>query len=323
MDEKYIIQKYFVPLAKNDVALNLNDDVSQIDITLHKNLITNQDSLVMGTHFFADDDPEYIAKKAIRVNVSDIISKGVSPYGYYLSFGINSSVNEDWVRSFTNGLAQDQKYYNLKLLGGDTIFSSNTIFISINMISFSDNKIISRSTAIIDDDIYVTGTIGESAIGLYMLKEKNNKIKISDFNRKRLISRYHLPEPNLKYSELIQKFANSSMDTTDGLVNDLKNLSVKSGKDFCIDLDKIPYSDSAKEFLKQFNDYDIVNFGGDDYECIFSANKDNRNLISDFAHQQNIQVTKIGRVLQGSKEPVIMDQNNKLIGSSNFTFKHF
>ncbi len=323
MDEKYIIQKYFVPLAKNDVALNLNDDVSQIDITLHKNLITNQDSLVMGTHFFADDDPEYIAKKAIRVNVSDIISKGVSPYGYYLSFGINSSVNEDWVRSFTNGLAQDQKYYNLKLLGGDTIFSSNTIFISINMISLSDDKIISRSTAMIDDDIYVTGTIGESAIGLYILKEKNIKIDISDFNRTRLISRYHLPEPNLKYSELIQKFANSSMDTTDGLVNDLKNLSVKSGKDFCIDLDKIPYSDSAKEFLKQFNDYDIVNFGGDDYECIFSANKDNRNLISDFAHKQNIQVTKIGRVLQGSKEPVIMDQNNKLIGSSNFTFKHF
>jgi len=323
MDEKYIIQKYFAPLAKNDEALNLNDDVSQVDITLHKNLITNQDSLVMGTHFFADDDPEYIAKKAIRVNVSDIISKGVSPYGYYLSFGINSKVNEDWVRSFTNGLAQDQKYYNLKLLGGDTIFSSNTIFISINMISFSDNKIVSRSTAAIDDDIYVTGTIGESALGLYILKEKNNKIKISDFNRKRLISRYHLPEPNLKYSDLIQKFANSSMDTTDGLLNDLKNLSVKSGKDFCIDLDKIPYSDSATEFLKQFNDYDIVNFGGDDYECIFSANKDNRNLISDFAHQQNIQVTKIGRVLQGSKEPVIINQNNNLIGSSNFTFKHF
>ena len=177
MDEKYIIQKYFVPLAKNDEALNLNDDVSQVDITLHKNLITNQDSLVMGTHFFADDDPEYIAKKAIRVNVSDIISKGVSPYGYYLSFGINSKVNEDWVRSFTNGLAQDQKYYNLKLLGGDTIFSSDTIFISINMISFSDNKIVSRSTAIIDDDVYVTGTIGESALGLYILKEKNNKIK--------------------------------------------------------------------------------------------------------------------------------------------------
>ena len=323
MDEKYIIQKYFAPLAANDEALNLNDDVSQIDITLHKNLITNQDSLVMGTHFFADDEPEYIAKKAIRVNVSDIISKGVSPYGYFLSFGINSSVNEEWVRSFANGLAQDQMYYNLKLLGGDTIFSSNTIFISINMISFSDDKIIARTTAVEDDDLYVTGTIGESAIGLYMLKEKNAKIEISDFNRKRLISRYHLPEPHLKYSQLIQKFANSSMDTTDGLINDLKNLSVKSGKDFYIDLDKIPYSDSAIEFLKQFNDYDIVNYGGDDYECIFSANKDNRSCILDFARQQNIQVTKIGRVSRESMAPVIKDHNNNLIGSSHFTFKHF
>lgn len=191
------------------------------------------------------------------------------------------------------------------------------------MISFSDDKIIARSTAMEDDDLYVTGTIGESAIGLYILKEKNTKIEISDYNRKRLISRYHLPEPHLKYSELIQKFANSSMDTTDGLVNDLKNLSVKSGKDFCINLGKIPYSDSAIEFLKQFNDYDIVNYGGDDYECIFSASKDNRNRILDFVHQKNIQVTKIGRVLQCSKEPVIIDQNNNLIGSSNFTYKHF
>jgi len=323
MDERYIIQKYFAPLAKNDESLNLKDDVSQIDITLHKNLITNQDSLVMGTHFFPDDNPEYIAKKAIRVNVSDIISKGVIPYGYFLSFGINSNINENWVRSFANGLAQDQKYYNLKLLGGDTIFSANVVFISINMISLSNDKIISRSTAMIDDDIYVTGTIGDSAIGLHILKEKITKIELSDFNRNTLINRYHLPEPNIMYSDLIKRFATSAMDTTDGLLNDLKNLSVRSRKDISIDLDKIPYSHSSREFLIQFDDYDIANFGGDDYQCIFSSKKADRKLISDFALERNIQVTKIGRVLQESINPIVSDQNNNLIGSSNFTFKHF
>ena len=323
MDERYIIQKYFAPLAKNDESLNLKDDVSQIDITSHRNLITNQDSLVMGTHFFPDDNPEYIAKKAIRVNVSDIISKGVIPYGYFLSFGINSNINENWVRSFTNGLRQDQKYYNLKLLGGDTIFSPNVVFISINMISLSNDKIISRSTAMIDDDIYVTGTIGDSAIGLHILKEKITKIKLSDLNRNTLINRYYLPEPNIKYSELIHRFATSAMDTTDGLLNDLKNLSIRSRKDFSINLDRIPYSDATREFLIQFDDYDIANFGGDDYQCIFSAKKADRKLISDFALEQNIQVTKIGGVLQESINPIVSDQNNNLIGSSNFTFKHF
>ena len=122
----------------------------------------------MGTHFFESDDPIYIAKKSLRVNLSDLISKGVTPYGYFLSLAMDDTIDENWIKLFSQGLAEDQKKYNITLLGGDTVSAPHGLFITINMLSRTNDSIIKRSGACYGDDIYVTGTIGNSAIGLYL-----------------------------------------------------------------------------------------------------------------------------------------------------------
>ena len=131
MDEKLIIKKYLKPLANSKDSLQLRDDVANINVADEKYIVTNQDSLVMGTHFFESDDPKYIAKKSLRVNLSDLISKGVTPYGYFLSLAMDDTIDENWIKLFSQGLAEDQKKYNITLLGGDTVSAPNGLFISL------------------------------------------------------------------------------------------------------------------------------------------------------------------------------------------------
>ena len=153
MDEKLIIKKYFKPLASNRYSLHLKDDVACINVEDKKNIIANQDSLVMGTHFFKSDDPTLIAKKSLRVNLSDLISKGVTPDGYFMSIAMDNTIDERWIQLFSKGLAEDQKKYNISLLGGDTVSAPKGLFITINMISTTNGGIIARNGASDGDNI--------------------------------------------------------------------------------------------------------------------------------------------------------------------------
>ena len=186
----------------------------------------------MGTHFFESDNPIYIAKKSLRVNLSDLISKGVTPYGYFLSLAMDDTIIGG--QSISQGLAEDQKKYNISTIGGDTVAAPHGLFITINMLSRTNDSMIKRSGACYGDNIYVTGTIGNSAIGLHLLKNKNDNLGLGQFDIEKLIRKYHLPDPKLKIINLIKKFASSSMDTTDGLINDLLVLAGSSGKKFII-----------------------------------------------------------------------------------------
>ena len=323
MDEKLIIKKYFKPLASNKYALHLRDDVACINVEDKKNIISNQDSLVMGTHFFKSDDPTFIAKKSLRVNLSDLISKGVTPYGYFMSIAIDNTIDERWIKLFSKGLAEDQKKYNISLFGGDTVSAPKGLFITINMISITDDGIITRNGASDGDNIYATGSIGSSAIGLHLIKNKNDNFGLSQPDIKNLIRKYHLPNPRLKTMKLIKKFASSSMDTTDGFLNDLLILAEASGRSFFIDKRSIPYSVSAKKFLSKNGNFDIALYGGDDYEVIFTSPSSFENKILDYAKKIKLRITKIGNVGGLSKNPRLFDQKHEEIKSSKYTFKHF
>lgn len=323
MDEKKIIEKYFRPLTNKVDSLNLLDDVSQINLRDKSKIITNQDSLVSGTHFFAADDPRLIAKKALRVNVSDIISKGVIPYGYFLSLSIDKTVNENWIKSFCDGLSQDQKKYNIKLLGGDTVSSQNGIFITINMISLSNQPIIKRSTANIDDSIYVSGYIGDSAVGLNLIQNNSIQENLSESDKSYLLDGYYLPDPKFKIVELLRTYASSSMDTTDGLFHDLKTLSQTSGLHFHINKKNIPHSNAVKKFLKYTDNYDLTYFGGDDYQTIFTASKRDHLDIMNHAKKIDVNITQIGFVGDKSSKPLLFDENNMRISNNLNTFEHF
>lgn len=323
MDEKLIIKKYLEPLANRKDSLQLRDDVASINVADEKYIVSNQDSLVMGTHFFESDDPIYIAKKSLRVNLSDLISKGVTPYGYFLSLAMDDTIDENWVKLFSQGLAEDQKKYNIALLGGDTVSAPHGLFITINMLSRTNNSIIKRSGACYEDNIYVTGTIGDSAIGLHLLKNKNDNLGLGQLDIKKLIRKYHLPDPKLKIINLIKKFASSSMDTTDGLINDLLVLAGSSGRKFIIQKNLIPYTVSAKKFLNNYGDFDIALYGGDDYEVIFTSPMKFEDNLNEYAKKIKLKITKIGNVGSISKNPRLVDEKHKEFKASYYTFKHF
>lgn len=323
MDEKTIIKKYFRPLSNKVESLDLLDDVAQINLRNKCKIISNQDSLVSGTHFFATDHPGLIAKKALRVNVSDIISKGVIPYGYFLSLAIDKTIDENWIKSFCDGLSQDQKKYNIKLLGGDTVSSQNGIFITINMLSISNEAIIKRSTANSDDSIYVSGYIGDSAVGLNLIQNSSIQENLSESDKNYLLDGYYLPDPKFKIVELLRKYASSSMDTTDGLFHDLKTLSKASGLHFHINKQSIPHSNAVRKFLKYNNSYDLTYFGGDDYQTIFTANKRDHSNIIKHAKKIEVNITEIGFVGDKSLEPLLFDENNMSISNNLNTFEHF
>ncbi len=323
MDEKLIIKKYLEPLANSKDSLQLRDDVASINVADEKYIVSNQDSLVMGTHFFESDDPIYIAKKSLRVNLSDLISKGVTPYGYFLSLAMDDTIDENWVKLFSQGLAEDQKKYNIALLGGDTVSAPHGLFITINMLSRTNNSIIKRSGACYEDNIYVTGTIGDSAIGLHLLKNKNDNLGLGQLDIQKLIRKYHLPDPKLKIINLIKKFASSSMDTTDGLINDLLVLAGSSGRKFIIQKNLIPYTVSAKKFLNNYGDFDIALYGGDDYEVIFTSPMKFEDNLNEYAKKIKLKITKIGNVGSISKNPRLVDEKHKEFKASYYTFKHF
>ena len=323
MDEKLIIKKYLKPLANSKDSLQLRDDVASIDVADEKYIVSNQDSLVMGTHFFESDDPMYIAKKSLRVNLSDLISKGVTPYGYFLSIAMDDTIDENWIKLFSQGLAEDQKKYNITLLGGDTVSAPHGLFITVHMLSKTNDSIIKRSGACYGDNIYVTGTIGNSAIGLYLLKNKNDNLGLSQKDIQNLTRKYHLPNPRLKTVQLIRKFASSSMDTTDGLIHDLKVLAGSSGRTFIIKKKLIPYSISAKKFLGKFGDLDIALYGGDDYEVIFTTPMKFEDKLNEYAKKIKLRITKIGNVGRISKNPELFDEKREEFKTSYYTFKHF
>ena len=323
MDEKLIIKKYLMPLANSKDSLQLRDDVASIDVADEKYIVSNQDSLVMGTHFFESDDPMYIAKKSLRVNLSDLISKGVTPYGYFLSIAMDDTIDENWIKLFSQGLAEDQKKYNITLLGGDTVSAPHGLFITVHMLSKTNDSIIKRSGACYGDNIYVTGTIGNSAIGLYLLKNKNDNLGLSQKDIQNLTRKYHLPNPRLKTVQLIRKFASSSMDTTDGLIHDLKVLAGSSGRTFIIKKKLIPYSISAKKFLGKFGDLDIALYGGDDYEVIFTTPMKFEDKLNEYAKKIKLRITKIGNVGSISKNPELFDEKREEFKTSYYTFKHF
>tara|TARA_Y100000590_G_scaffold468225_1_gene650094 strand:+ start:22702 stop:23709 length:1008 start_codon:yes stop_codon:yes gene_type:complete len=332
MNEKDLIVKYFRPLAKSKESLKLTDDVAIIDTRLHDQLIVSQDSLVMGTHFLKNDDPYLIAKKSIRVNVSDIISKGAIPYGYFMSLGLDSTISEDWVERFSEGLKEDQTKYNICLLGGDTVSNPSGVFISINIIGKNKNNIIKRSTANPNDIIYVSGDIGNSNAGLRILntnKDYKGFPLIEESDKDFLVNCYLLPDPPLSIHKIINKYATSSMDTTDGLINDLKTLARVSGLDASINKDQIPISNSVRRFINYSKEYGeilfngIVLHGGDDYQTIFTIDEKNCSSLESFAKKIDLKITRIGNMGKKSKNTKVLDHFNQEIEDSAHSFQHF
>ncbi|MFL2894684.1 MAG: thiamine-phosphate kinase [Candidatus Pelagibacter sp.] len=312
MNEFELIKKYFLKITNNNPgAKKLNDDVFY---DKKNKLVVSVDTYNEGIHFPNFKYPNLVIKKVIRSSISDLLSKGVKPEYYFISgSGNKKNFTKKNLLMISKSLKQEQKKYNIKLSGGDTT-NSDIVSFSVSTIGFSKN-IIERNKARLNDDIYVTGNIGDSYVGLKMIK---NNIKINSKLKKYFINQFYCLNLPFKIYKQIYKFANTSMDISDGLITDMKKLINKQNLSFEIDVNKIPISKNLKFYLKKYNKKkNLYLFNGDDYQILFTAPKKKRSLIKSIATKMNQKITQIGKIKQGYKKNLIK-LNNKSLNLSDF-----
>ena len=308
MNEFELIQNYFQKLSKNTPAsLNLNDDVF---FDKNKKLVVSVDTYIEGNHFINFKKPDLVIKKIIRSSISDLISKGVFPKYYFISAsGNNKSFTKSNLLKIIKSLSQEQKKYKIYLSGGDTVLSKKLSFTIIS-IGFANN-IISRNKTKLNDDIYITGNVGDSYLGLLILR---NKIKLQKRLKKYFIKQYYKPDIQHSLVKHLKKFANSSIDLSDGLLSDLEKLTNKQKNSYKILLHKIPIS---KNLLSVLNLKKLLkkNFisRGDDYQILFTASPDKRNLIKKISIFEELKITRIGKIVNYKQKSSIIDRNGRKI----------
>tara|TARA_Y100001970_G_scaffold273849_1_gene372613 strand:- start:4547 stop:5500 length:954 start_codon:yes stop_codon:yes gene_type:complete len=289
MNELEIIN-YLRKIAKNPSGLKLNDDVF---FDKKKSLLASIDTYNENIHYLDFKRPDLILRKVVRSSISDIISKGVNPKYILLSFaGSKYHFNKKNITLMTMSLKKEQKKYNFSLIGGDTTSSRNSSF-SICTFAYS-NQIIQRKGCSVKDDIYITGNIGDSSVGLSIIK---NKIKTDNKSKKYFVDKYFSPSLPYGFHNELKKFATSSIDVSDGLLIDLYKLVKNNKLSFNIEYDLIPKSTYLNKLFKQKKNL-LKNhlFNGDDYQILFTAKNKYKNFILNRAKKWNQKVTKIGKI---------------------------
>jgi thiamine-monophosphate kinase len=281
MQEFTRIATYLAPLATSAGAFSLRDDAATLTAPQGEELVLTQDTLVEGIHFRGSEPPARIAQKALRVNLSDLAAKGATPLGYLLSLSLPRSCDDAWLAAFCKGLAEDQKTYGLSLLGGDSTASKQGVVITITAIGHTPRSI-RRAGAQAGDVLWLTGTIGDAALGLQN-------------DHPHLRERYELPQPRVAFATAVRRFATAALDVSDGLLQDAQHLADVSDVALHIALDQLPLSAAAQTE----DPATLVEraTGGDDYEILFTA--PDSAALHEAAQASNTRLTAIGRCEKG------------------------
>ena len=317
MHEFELIKKYFSNLSSyNKSSLDLNDDVF---FDKSKKLVISIDTYIEGVHFIDFRNPGLVIKKILRSSISDLICKGVNPKYYFISgSGNKKSFSKINLKKISSSLNQEQKKYSIYLSGGDTVFSKKLSF-TITTIGFS-NKIILRNRAKVNDDIYVTGNLGDSFIGLKILKKK---INLSNHLNNYFKKKYFCPEIYTNISKKLLSIANTSIDISDGLIADLEKLINKQKLSYILYLKDIPVSKNLKKLinLKKIKKQTCIS-RGDDYQILFTASRSKSRIIAKTFKALGIKVSKIGKICPVSQKSQIIDEKNKNITLKNKGYFH-
>ena len=317
MHEFELIKNYFQKLSKKSPSsLNLNDDVF---FDKKNRLVVSVDTYIEGNHFINFKKPDLVIKKIIRSSISDLICKGVKPKYYFISgSGNKKSFSKSNLSKISKSLNQEQNKYKIFLSGGDTVFSNKLSF-TITSIGYSNN-IIYRNKAKINDDIYVSGNLGDSYLGLLVLK---NKLKLNHRLKKYFTNQYFKPNIQLRLTEQIKKFANTSIDISDGLLADLDKMINNQKLSYKLFLDDIPISNNLKKILdlKNLSKINYVS-NGDDYQVLFTASKNKTRIIKKIASNYRVKITKIGSIQSHVEKPSIIDDKDVKITLKNKGYFH-
>ena len=247
--EDRLIATYFRPIATHPGAFDLADDAAAIAPPPGCDLVLKTDGVISGVHFFLEDPADAVARKALRINLSDLAAKGAAPLGFLLSIGLPAGLPPDWLKAFACGLRQDAEHYGCPLLGGDTDRSPGAITVYIAALgTVPHGAMVRRKGARPGDLVVATGTIGDAALGLVLRQDAAaaGRWKLDDAMRDHLLGRYLLPQPRNAIAEALRRHASAAMDVSDGLAGDLAKLCRVSGVAADVAVGNVPLSPAAR-----------------------------------------------------------------------------
>jgi thiamine-monophosphate kinase len=320
--EDDLIARYFAPIAAPE-GLALRDDAALLTPPAGSDLVLTKDALVAGVHFFANDPPDAIARKALRVNLSDLAAKGAEPVGFLLALALPGGWSVPWLAAFARGLGEDGATYRCPLFGGDTVKTPGPLMVSITALGATPSgRLVARTGVKPGDRLYVSGTIGDSALGLRL--RLGNGPSLDAAHRDFLLARYLLPEPRQKLAPALRAFASGAMDVSDGFAGDLAKMLRVSGASAEIDLAKLPLSAAARAAIAADPAlFEIAATGGDDYEILASVAPQNAAAFEAAAAGAGVAVTEVGRALVGLAPPRFLGRDGAAIAFARGAFSHF
>jgi thiamine-monophosphate kinase len=323
--EDSLIARYFKPLATDPGAFALDDDAAVLKAP-GEDIVVTTDAIIEGVHFLPDDPPDTVARKALRVNLSDIAAKGAAPAGFVLTLALRG-VDEVWLAAFAGALGEDARGFDCPLLGGDTVSTPGPLMVSITAFGrVGEGNIVHRRGARRGDRVMVTGTIGDAALGLDILKGGPVAAALTGdpMAKELLVSRYRLPQPRNDLARAVRMHASASMDVSDGLAGDLTKLCAASGVSADIDTPRMPLSVAAAGLLgRGVIGLEALISGGDDYEILCTVPEAELAAFMQEAGRAGVAVTSIGRVTAETHPPRFLDAAGNAIALERLSYSHF
>lgn len=315
------IRRFFAPLA-GPGGLGLLDDAGLVDCRAGHRLVMTADAIVEGVHFLPEDPPDLVAKKLLRVNLSDLAAMGARPLYYLLTTALPDSFGAAWVAAFARGLGDDQRQYGVHLIGGDSVSTPGPATLSLTAIGeVAAGAEIRRSGARAGDAVWVSGTIGDAFLGLEVLR--GDLPGVAPRCAEALIARYRIPEPRTELGPRLNGLAHAMIDVSDGLLADLGHICETSGCAATVALARLPFSSAALAILAEgWEQPAALAAGGDDYELLFTAPAAARAEIAELSAALNLPITAIGSIEPGAGVR-LLDAEGRPVPVAAAGWRHF
>jgi thiamine-monophosphate kinase len=325
-NEDRLIARHFKPIAAHPGALGLIDDAATLTPPAGHDFVVTVDAIVGGVHFFPGDPADAVARKALRVNLSDLAAKGAKPAGFLLTLALATKHGEAWLKIFARALGDDARRYDCPLLGGDTVSTPGPLTVSITAFGvLPSGTMVKRSGARVGDHVLVSGTVGDAALGLKLRRNRRaaRRWKLSRSQGNYLARRYLTPEPRNALAFALRKYATAAMDVSDGLAGDLGKLCRASGVAADVDAGQVPLSRAARTALKaEPSLLKTILSGGDDYEIVCTIRPGTLAAFKAAARAAGVPVVEIGRIVRGTGAQ-FRGPDGKALVFARASFSHF
>jgi thiamine-monophosphate kinase len=315
------IRRFFAPLA-GPGGLGLADDAALVNCPTGQRLVVTTDAIVAGVHFLPQDPPDLVAKKLLRVNLSDLAAMAARPLHYLLTTALPASLGEEWLAGFAKGLGEDQERFAVDLLGGDSVMTEGPAVLSLTAIgAVAAAMEVRRSGARSGDRVWVSGTIGDAFLGLGVMRGAHPRLGVE--HRRALIARFRVPQPRTTLGPELCQIAHAMIDVSDGLLADLGHICEASNVAAVVELMELPLSAAAHAVVEAEPAIrQQLAAGGDDYELLFTAPENAAAAIAALSVRLRLPIRPIGRIEPGAGVRVV-DADGVTIEVETKGYRHF